>query len=364
MTILFTGGGTAGHVVPNIAIIEKLLEQKNPVSYMGTQDGVERSLIAPFNIPYYPIASGKLRRYLSVKNLADPFKVLLGIFQAWRTLGKVKPKLVFSKGGFVAFPAVFAAWLRGIPVIAHESDFTPGLANRMSFPFVKKIAVTFPRRSSPLYKGERRGDFIDNPKIIVTGTPLRDNLFQGDAQKGRELCGFKNDKPCLMVIGGSAGAAAINAAVRQALPALLETINVIHCCGKGKVLDENKEGYKQFEYVNEELPHLYACADMIISRAGANTVYEILALQKPALFIPLSLKASRGDQIENAQFLVSQGLCCVLDESNLNVDTLLTEINNVLNQRAIFQEKMRAYNEEYKITQGAQTIIHLIQQFI
>ncbi len=362
-SILFTGGGSAGHVVPNLALIDVCLDKKISVSYMGSEEGIERTLVKPLNIPYYAIATGKLRRYLSLQNLLDPFKVFLGIFQAWQQLGKIKPSVVFSKGGFVAFPVVFSAWLRGIPVVAHESDSTPGLANRLSFPFVKKIAMTFPPHNS-VKKGK-----TDTSKTVVTGTPLRDSLFQGDAVKGRQLCGFDNDKPCLMVIGGGSGAAVINETVRKALPTLLKTMNVIHCCGKGKTLpsmasslpDEGSGIYKQFDYVNEELPHLYACADLVISRAGANTVYEILALQKPALFIPLSLKASRGDQIANANFLSSQGLCHMLDESNLSANTLLASIHVLSQQSFSIQEKMKVYGKEHKIKEGTQAIIQLIQ---
>jgi UDP-N-acetylglucosamine--N-acetylmuramyl-(pentapeptide) pyrophosphoryl-undecaprenol N-acetylglucosamine transferase len=360
LSILFTGGGSAGHVVPNMALIDICFEKKISVSYMGSQDGIEKTLIAPLNIPYYAIATGKLRRYLSVQNLLDPFKVFLGIFQAWKQLGKIKPSVVFSKGGFVAFPVVFAAWLRGIPVVAHESDLTPGLANRLSFPFVKKIAMTF----SPLPSRERvaEGRVRGLQKIVVTGTPLRKSLFQGDAAKGRKICGFDN-KPCILIIGGGSGATAINNTVRQALPEILKTMNVIHCCGKGKV-DNNvaSVGYKQFEYVNQELPDLYACADMIISRAGANTVYEILALQKPALLIPLSLQASRGDQIANANFLASQGLCVVLDEEKLNPVSLMADIQKIFDQRVEMQEKMKVYGEQHKIKEGAQTIMNLIQE--
>lgn len=360
-SILFTGGGSAGHVVPNIALIDICLEKKIPVSYIGSEEGIERTLISPLNIPYYSIATGKLRRYLSVKNLTDPFKVFLGIFQAWQQLGKIKPSVVFSKGGFVAFPVVFSAWLRGIPVIAHESDFTPGLANRLSFPFVKKIAMTFPDAES-----------ITSEKTVVTGTPLRDSLFQGDVAKGRQICGFKNDKPCLMIIGGGSGATVINETVRKALPIVLKTFNVIHCCGKGKMLphfvspvtEEDSGCYKQFEYVNEELPHLYACANLIISRAGANTVYEILALQKPTLFIPLSLQASRGDQIANAKFLASKKLCAVLEEANLDIDSLIDAIQKLSQDSFDMQERMQAYGKENKIKEGAQTIIKLIDEII
>ena len=369
-SIVFTGGGSAGHVVPNIALIMALLTEKKTITYIGSKEGIERELISRLPIPYYAISSGKLRRYFSLKNFLDPFKVLLGVFQAWRILGKIKPDVVFSKGGFVAFPVVFGAWLRRIPVVAHESDLTPGLANRLSFPFVKKIAVTF---EDTLKESKE--------KVVVTGTPIRESLFRGNATEGRKLCGFDNEKPCLLVIGGGSGASAINNTVREALPELLKHMNVIHCCGKGKMsvfsLDhpssalrapsptrgEGKHSgslgiYKQFEYVNEELPHLYACSDMILSRAGANTVYEILALKKVAIYVPLSLGASRGDQIANARFLASKGLCAVLDESAMTAETLAGLVQKTFEEREKIQEKLHLYG----ITSGTDAIIHLINE--
>lgn len=355
-SILFTGGGTAGHVVPNIALIINFLEKKVDISYIGSEDGIEKKLIKALHIPYYAISCGKLRRYWSIKNFLDPFKILLGIFQAWRYLGYIKPDIVFSKGGFVAFPVVFSAWLRRMPVVAHESDLTPGLANRLSFPFVKKIAVSF-------------ADTKIGNKTVVTGTPIRESLFQGDASVGRELCGIHNHKPCLLVIGGSLGAAVINEVVRKALPVLLETMNVIHCCGVGKIAtvvplnsptSHERGKYQQFEYVNEELSHLYACADVVISRAGANTVYEILALKKAALFIPLSLQASRGDQIANARYLKSKGLGQVLEESELTSESLVQSIQEVFKQQSTIQSAI----EKSNIKSGTDAIIRLINKTI
>lgn len=362
-SIVFTGGGSAGHVVPNMALINALIEQ-NPeinIHYIGSEKGIERELIK--NIPYHTIACGKLRRYFSLQNILDPFKIILGIFQAWCILGSIKPKpqMVFSKGGFVAFPVVFSAWLRRVPVIAHESDLTPGLANRLSFPFVKKIALTFEKTEAYLKPQNAL-------KTVVTGTPIRKSLLNGDAQKGREICAFKTIKPCLLVIGGGSGAAVINASVRRALPELLKTMNVIHCCGQGKqdVSLNDLTDYKQFEYANAELADLYACADLVISRAGANTVYEILALKKSAIFIPLSLKASRGDQVVNARWIASQGLGIVLDEDVLLDDeqsqgTLLQEtIKNTWKNRESIQQKIIQEN----ITSGTDAIIYLINTFI
>lgn len=349
--IVFTGGGSAGHVVPNLALIEKL-STDNDIFYIGSKDGIEKQLVGSTSIPYYAIASGKLRRYWSLKNFLDPFKIIVGIIQAWWYLGKLKPQVVFSKGGFVAFPVVFAAWLRGIPAIAHESDLTPGLANRLSFPFAKKIALTFTQTY------EKLQSIGGSSKYVLTGTPIRESLLNGNAVTGRTMCDFKNDKPCILVIGGGSGSAVINEVVRSALPLLLKGVNVIHCCGAGKSAVSLLPGYKQFEYVNEELAHLYASADMVISRAGANTVYEILALKKPAIFIPLSLKASRGDQIANARWLESKGLCRVLEESTLTCDSLIQAIQENFEQYTDMQERITAYG----IKSGTDNIINLINE--
>lgn len=367
-SIVFTGGGSAGHVVPNIALIDALFKQ-NPemnIHYIGSEKGIEKELIKNNDgiktVTYHSIVCGKLRRYFSLQNILDPFKIILGIFQAWCIFGRIKPKpqMVFSKGGFVAFPVVFSAWLRRIPVIAHESDLTPGLANRLSFPFAKKIALTFEKTKAYL-------NSKNAAKIVVTGTPIRKSLLNGDAQKGREICGFKIKKPCLLVIGGGSGSVVINASVRHALPELLKMMQVIHCCGQGKqdALLDNMDNYKQLEYANDELADLYACADLVISRAGANTVYEILALKKPAIFIPLSLKASRGDQVVNARWIASQGLGIVLEEEAILSDekkqgTLLQEtIQNTWKNREAIQQKIIRQD----ITSGTDAIIYLINTF-
>lgn len=350
-TILFTGGGSAGHVVPNIALITALKDTK--VAYMGAKDGVEKNLIKPMGVPYYGIACGKLRRYWSLKNFIDPFKILLGILQAWYYMGKIKPDVVFSKGGFVAFPVVVAAWLRRIPVLAHESDLTPGLANRLSFPFIQCIALTFSQTQRYLPKDK---------KTVVTGTPIRDVVLRGNAQKGRAYCGFSNDKPCLLILGGGSGSSKINNAVYQALPRLLETFQVIHGCGEGKKDPrfDTLTGYKAFEYLNETLPDIYACTDLMISRAGANTVCEILILRKPAVLIPLSAKASRGDQIENAGVMCTEGLADVLQEDDLTTETLIHAVQTAWEKREVTIQKIT----DYAMSSGTQAILQLIKETI
>ena len=281
LSIVFTGGGTAGHVTPNLALINAFKEDGWSIDYVGSANGIEKQMIEAIGVPFHAVSSGKLRRYFSLKNILDPFKIIAGVMQSFCLFHKLKPDVVFSKGGFVAFPVVVGAWLNRIPIIAHESDMSPGLANRLSFPFVNKICLTF---------DAAKKHFKNQNKIEVTGTPIRQQLFNGSRMKGLELCGFNDEKPCILVIGGSLGAGSINLSVRAALSELTKKFQVIHICGKGKVdnLLKGLSSYCQFDYVNEELADLFAAATIIISRAGANSLYEILALGKPHVLIPLS----------------------------------------------------------------------------
>ncbi|MGL4344725.1 MAG: undecaprenyldiphospho-muramoylpentapeptide beta-N-acetylglucosaminyltransferase [Cellulosilyticaceae bacterium] len=331
-TIVMTGGGSAGHVTPNIALIPHLQEEGWDVRYIGSHNGIERELIDKVNIPYYGISSGKLRRYLSLENLKDPFKVIKGLFEAYTLLKSLSPKVVFSKGGFVTVPVVLAAKLLKIPVIIHESDITPGLANKIASKGAKTICVNFPETLQ--YVGS---------KGVLTGTPIRDELFKGDKNKAVTLCKFEADKPILLMMGGSLGSVKINTILREALKDLVPEFNVIHICGKGN-LDlslENTKGYYQFEYAGDELPHLFASADMMLSRAGANALAEIVALRIPNLLIPLSAQASRGDQILNANSMKASGYSEVLEEEALTKDSLVREIRSVYQNRNQYIQGMR-----------------------
>ncbi len=333
--IVFTGGGTAGHVTPNLALIEVLQQEHWQIDYMGSYEGIEKSMISALNLPYHGVSGGKLRRYFSWKNFFDPFKIIVGILQAYRILHQIKPDVVFSKGGFVAFPIVVGAWLNRIPVVAHESDISPGLANRLSFPFVDKICVTF---------SLAKDHFKKQDKVEVTGTPIRQQLFRGDKDKGLSICGFNDQKPCLLVVGGSQGAESLNQCVRQALDHLLEKYQIIHLCGKNKIdpILTNKTGYCQFEYANEELADLFAASDLIISRAGANSLYEILALAKPHVLIPLSQKVSRGDQVQNAHYFEQKGISIVVAEEQLNPETLCASVEEVNKNKTQLIKKIKA----------------------
>lgn len=323
--IVLTGGGTAGHVTPNIALLPALREAGYEIAYVGSEDGIEKELMRDCGIPYIGVPTGKLRRYFDVKNFTDPFRVLKGYAKARKFLKSYRPDVVFSKGGFVSVPVVRAAASLKIPCVIHESDMTPGLANKLCFGAAAKVCCNFPETVAKMPKN----------KAVLTGTPIRAELFSGDRQKGLALCGFEADKstasakktagtdavetaakPVIMVMGGSQGAASVNEAIRNHLDELLQNFRVVHLCGAGKY-DASKdgiEGYKQFEYVKEDLRHLFAAADLIISRAGANAIFEILALRKPNLLIPLSI-GTRGDQILNARSFEAQGFSKVLVES-------------------------------------------------
>lgn len=351
--IVFTGGGTAGHVAPNMELIRELTHKGWEMAYIGSASGIEKQMIQPLNIPFYGISSGKLRRYLSLKNVLDPFKIMLGIVQSFFLLYKLKPDVVFSKGGFVAFPVVVGAWLNRIPVIAHESDMSPGLANRLCFPFVNKICLTFD--AAKLH-------FKQQEKIVVTGTPIRDQLFSGNRIRGLELCGFDSGKPCLLVIGGSLGAGSVNRSIRDALPQLIERYQVIHLCGKGKLDSSlnNTEGYRQLEYANEELADLFAAASVVVSRAGANSLYEILALGKPHILIPLSAEVSRGDQIQNARYFQGLGISRVIDDKSLTAETLLKALDELASTINEIKDKIEALN----IKSATEQIVSIIKEQI
>lgn len=346
--IVLTGGGTAGHVTPNMALVPKLIDEGYEISYIGSHKGMEKKLIEDIGIPYYGISSGKLRRYFDLKNFTDPFRVLKGFSDAKKLLKKLKPQVVFSKGGFVTVPVVFAAKRLGIPVVIHESDLTPGLANKLSLPKASKICCNFPETVKHLPEG----------KALLTGSPLREELFQGHKEEGLSLCGFNDSKPVLLVIGGSLGSVAINNAIRNNLDTLLTRYQIIHLCGKGNVDSalEETPGYRQFDYVKDELKHYFACADIVVSRAGANAIFELLALRKPHVLIPLSLEASRGDQILNAKSFKKQGYSYVLQEEHVTSETLLKAVDTVYKNREQYVSAM----DKSKQANPIETIVALL----
>ena len=347
-TIILTGGGTAGHVTPNLALIPSLKAAGYDIRYIGSYNGMERKLIENAGIPYDGISSGKLRRYFDLKNFSDPFRVLKGYAEALKILRKYKPDVLFSKGGFVAVPVVLAAKHYHIPTIIHESDMTPGLANKLCIPSAKWVCCNFPETLKYLPAG----------KAVLTGSPIPAELLQGDRLAGLQYTNLSAAKPIILVIGGSLGSVKVNGAVRSILPKLLEQFQVIHICGKGN-LDESligTSGYVQYEYVDSPLKHLFAAADLIVSRAGANSICEILALRKPNVLIPLSAAASRGDQILNANSFAKQGYSTVLEEEKVTDDTLFDAIHDTYENRRTFIENM----EKSHLNNAIDTIMKLI----
>ena len=348
--IILTGGGTAGHVTPNLALLPSLRKEEFEIHYIGSYNGIERRLIEDAGIPYDGISSGKLRRYFDIKNFSDPLRVLKGYGQAKRLMKQYRPDIVFSKGGFVSVPVVLAAKHYKIPVIIHESDMTPGLANKICIPAAKKVCCNFPETLN----------YLPKDKAVLSGSPIREELLTGDRLSGLQYAGLSANRPVILVIGGSLGSVTVNHAVRSILPKLLSQFQVIHICGKGN-LDESligTSGYVQYEYVDKPLRHLFAAADLIISRAGANSICEILALRKPNSLIPLSAAASRGDQILNANSFAKQGFSTVLEEEVLTSDTLYQAVSDTYKKRTAFIEAM----EKSTLNNAVETIMNLIRE--
>lgn len=348
--IVLTGGGTAGHISPNQALLPFLRQEGYEIHYVGNENSMEQRLMKEEpGVIFHAVKGGKLRRYFSWQNFIDPFKVIIGGFQSARLMGKLKPDVVFSKGGFVSVPVVFGAWLHRVPIVCHESDLTPGLANKICAKFAKKIATTFPECAKTL--GE---------KGVFTGTPLREKLFTGDREKGLALAGFDGSKPVLMMMGGSQGAQRVNEALRAALDDILPWADVLHLCGKGN-LDaslDGKKGYCQLEFLSDDLPDAMAAADFVLSRAGATALCELQALKKPMLLVPYPKGAGRGDQILNAQSYEKRGLCRVLLQENMTRETLTESLTSLWADR----ETIRDALNNAPAANGTQAVLALIHE--
>lgn len=345
--IVLTGGGTAGHATPNIALFPFLEQDGHEILYIGTEKGIERELVEKTGTRYLPISAGKLRRYFSLENFTDIFRILKGYGQAKKILREEKPDAVFSKGGFVTVPVVFAAHKYRIPVVIHESDLTPGLANKLALPKAQKVCVTFESTVRHI-----KGD------CTVTGLPVRSELFKGSREKGLEFLGFDGKKPILLIIGGSLGAQAINEAVDASADALLELFDIAHVRGSGKLNPalNGKAGYRQFEYVSAELPDLFHAADLALSRAGANVIFELLALAKPALLVPLPKESSRGDQVLNAEFFRSKGYAHVLEQADITPETLVSRLKELLDA----SEALHTNMQNSDLSDGTGNVIRVI----
>lgn len=321
--LVLTGGGTAGHVTPNLAIAQSLLDEGYELRYIGQTNGMERDLVARSGIPFSGISAGKLRRYFDWRNLTDVLRILMGFISSLLLIATIRPSCIFSKGGFVACPVVWAGWILRVPVVIHESDIIPGLANRLSAPFARKICYAFPETRN----------HIPTRKAVWAGLPVREGILHGSAEEGMRVSGLTREKPCVLVIGGSQGAVALNNALTEIQKELLQGFHVIHITGKGNPTAIDNNGYFQLEYAQDEQPHLFALADMIVSRAGATTLFEILALAKPSILIPIPLSASRGDQIRNAASFKENGYSEVIPQEELTGERLLSEIRNVHDSR-------------------------------
>ncbi|HLR53895.1 MAG TPA: undecaprenyldiphospho-muramoylpentapeptide beta-N-acetylglucosaminyltransferase [Pseudogracilibacillus sp.] len=348
--ILFTGGGTAGHVIVNLALIPYFEEKGWQIDYIGSKDGIEKELVEDIpSVTYHAISTGKLRRYLSLDNIKDPFKVMKGILQSWNILRKKKIDVVFSKGGFVSVPVVIAARLKRVPTIIHESDLTPGLANKIASKFAKKIVTTFPETVN----------YLPNQKTEHAGAVIRQELYEGDPERGHTLLNGNTGKPVLLIMGGSIGSQNINETIRKNITNLLENYQIVHICGKNNIDDSiQQEGYTQFEYVQEELKHIFSITDLVVSRAGANAIYEFLAMQLPMLLIPLSRAASRGDQIDNAKSFSNQGFANVLYEEDLTSDSFLRAIQQLSENATTIKVAM----QEQESSEAEEKVLRLIQE--
>lgn len=346
-----TGGGTAGHVTPNLALVQKLKESGWDISYIGTSKGIEKSLVQDQEIPFYNIRAGKLRRYFDWKNFIDPFNVIIGIIQSFFHLRKIKPNVIFSKGGYVSVPVIIAGWLNGIPSIIHESDFTPGLANKISIPFCVNICTSF---------AEALND-ISSAKKIHTGSPIRNELLEGNIEAGYRFSNFNNSKPVILILGGSLGSVKLNQIIRSSLPLLLDKYQIIHICGKGKIDTSYDEhlGYKQVEYLKEEMSDIYQITDIAVARSGSNSIFEFYYNKIPSLLIPLPLTVSRGDQILNAQYFKEKQFAELIEEDILTPNLLIKTLDKMYQNKKAYIDSM----EKYKMPNGVNNIVNMLNNY-
>lgn len=349
--ILFTGGGSGGHVTLNLSLIPLFLQNGWRVVYIGSKTGIEKELVCKIQgVKYYAIETGKLRRYLSWENIKDMFKVPVGILQATYIIFKEKPDVIFSKGGFVSLPVVIGGFLNGRKIFMHESDVTPGLANKLSLPFVYKFFTTFIETK----------DYVkDKNKVQYVGPVLSDRLYNGSKERALDFLNFNDEKPIVMFVGGSLGAKSLNRAVEKNIEQLLVKYQIIHICGKGQRSPIMAEGYKQFEFVDAELKDFMAAADVVVSRSGSNAIFELWSLKKPMLLVPLPSTASRGEQSLNAQAFKNQGFAEVIKDEDLEEPNLLIEsIDAVYENRSEMCEKME--NSELKYTNASELFREIV----
>ncbi|PGZ52064.1 undecaprenyldiphospho-muramoylpentapeptide beta-N-acetylglucosaminyltransferase [Bacillus anthracis] len=349
--ILFTGGGTAGHVMINIVLIPKFMEKGWGVEYIGSQNGIEKLLVQ--NVKYNIVSTGKLRRYWDLENFKDPFKIIKGCIQSYKLMKRIKPDVIFSAGGFVSVPVVIGAWMNKVPVIIREPDSTLGLANKIALPFTTKLCTTFPQT----------GENVSNEKKVYVGPIVREEIERGNVLRGRSYCKFKQDKPVLLIMGGSQGAQWINNMVRKSLETLLLNFNIVHMCGKGKVDSSvGMEGYMQFEYIGEELPHILNMASVVVSRAGSTAISELLFLKKPMLLIPLTNSSSRGNQVLNAEYFSRQGYAEVILQDRVSTNTFIHAVNKLYTNKERYIQNMNGYKKTNN--EGIHQLIDIINEVV
>ncbi len=343
--VVLTGGGSTGHVSVNLALIPRLLDEGWDITYFGSKQGIERKLLADFpEVRYEAISTGKLRRYFSWTNVADAFRVVAGTFQAWARLRRIRPSVIFSKGGFVSVPVVYAGHFNKIPSITHESDLTPGLANKLCYRYVHEVMLTF----------EESMKYVPAEKAFYLGPVIREQIRGGSAERGRRKYGFDGTKPILVVLGGSLGAGAVNQCIWDNLDALLARFDILHGTGAGKGdASVQRPGYVQVDYIQDGMNDTLAMADIIISRAGSNAIFEFLYYQKPMLLIPLPTSQSRGDQILNAERFAEKNYARVLLEENLTPETLRSGIEELYRER----EHIISAQQTFDFSDGVATII-------
>ena len=348
LKLMLTGGGTAGHVMPHIAMLPHYHALGWDVRYIGSA-GIERQLVTQAGLPFFKIAAGKLRRYVSFKNLLDIFNVALGTLQSLVILARNRPDVVFSKGGFVSVPVAVAGWLLRIPVISHESDLTPGLATKIISRFSRVILTSFPESAR----------YVANAHLV--GIPIRDELKTGSREEGLRLCGFAAaaDPPVVLVMGGSQGAQRINDTLHELLPELVTRFRIIHLTGQGKALPFAHSHYKAFDFLGSELKHVLAAADVVVSRAGANSIFELRALQKPMLLIPLEV-GSRGDQVDNAISFVARQHALMVRETELTSQILARAIDTLVANADRLRKTLAAAEHD----DPAAAIISMIQNIV
>ena len=336
--ICLVGGGSAGHVFPALAISSRLLENGWEIEFIGSRSGLERRLLANSAFTVREIFSGKLRRYWSFRNFSDVFLVIIGFLQSLFLLWRFRPDVLFSKGGFVSVPVVYAAALLRIPTIAHESDYSPGLANRLAAPFLKAFCVTF---------SDTRLNWFRN-RLVHTGNPVRTEFLSADSERGKAFIG-KNVGNILLILGGSQGSETINKIVRETLEELSHHFLVVHICGPGKKVESNLENYVQFEFVRKEMADLLAAADLVVSRAGSNSLFEIIAMKKPNILVPLGLSSSRGDQILNARYAKEKGWSAVITEDSLTSETFLQELFLLKENSNVYLENLSGFEPKESV---------------